>query len=192
MNAVRPARHILAWTSLHSLCMHLAPAVITSQLDPDIGAVVVAWDPTFSYSKLVYASACLRELHIPDALFVATNLDHADNIGNERRMPGTGGIVAAVETASGRRAVNVGKGGEWLFPFLLSAFADLQPGACCVVGDRLDTDIALGRQGGMLTVLPYATGGCEVLMAAHCGGCTAGSLYVWWTDAACRVAAAMA
>jgi len=33
---------------------------------------VVGWDPHFNYSKLVYASACLREL--PGCLFVATNL----------------------------------------------------------------------------------------------------------------------
>ncbi len=48
----------------------------------------------------MYASICLRE--IPGCLFVATNGDHADKIGsNGRMMPGTGGIVAAVEVASG-------------------------------------------------------------------------------------------
>ena len=30
------------------------------KVDPDIGAVVVGWDPRFDYSKLVYASICLR------------------------------------------------------------------------------------------------------------------------------------
>lgn len=32
------------------------------QVDESIGAVVVGWDPRFSYSRLVYASVCLREL----------------------------------------------------------------------------------------------------------------------------------
>ena len=51
-------------------------------LDPSIGAVVVGWDPGFSYSKLCYASVCLREL--PDGcLFVATNLDSADKSGEQ-------------------------------------------------------------------------------------------------------------
>jgi hypothetical protein len=49
--------------------------------------------------------------------------------------------------------VNVGKGGPWLLPFLCEQLA-LEPERCCIVGDRLDTDIALGKQGGMLTVLP--------------------------------------
>ena len=79
------------------------------QLDDRIGAVVVGWDPTFSYSTLLYAAACLREL--PGCLFVATNRDHADRVGGsnaQRMMPGTGCLVAALETASERRAVRGG------------------------------------------------------------------------------------
>jgi ribonucleotide monophosphatase NagD (HAD superfamily) len=54
--------------------------------------------------QLVYASACLREL--PGCLFVATNLDHADYIGNNRMMPGTGALVAALQVASGVQPVS--------------------------------------------------------------------------------------
>lgn len=68
-------------------------------------------------------------------------------------MPGTGCSIQAVETAAGRRAVNVGKGGDWLLPYLCSSHG-LRPEEACIVGDRLDTDIALGRTGGLLTVLP--------------------------------------
>jgi ribonucleotide monophosphatase NagD (HAD superfamily) len=49
--------------------------------------------------------------------------------------------------------VNVGKGGSWLFPYLLAKFK-LQPSHTAVVGDRLDTDIAMGKQGGLVTLLP--------------------------------------
>jgi hypothetical protein len=52
----------------------------------------------------VYASACLREL--PGCLFVATNMDHADVIGNNRMMPGTGALVAALQVASGMEPVS--------------------------------------------------------------------------------------
>lgn len=52
-----------------------------------------------------------------------------------------------------RLQVNVGKGGEWLLPFLCHAFS-LAPERTAVVGDRMDTDIALGQQGGLRTVLP--------------------------------------
>ncbi len=35
-------------------------AITGFEPDPEIGAVVVGWDPNFSYSRLVYASVCLR------------------------------------------------------------------------------------------------------------------------------------
>lgn len=108
-------------------------------------------DPNFSYSKVVYASVCLREL--PGCFLVATNMDCADNIGDGRMMPGTGGLVSALEVASGVKAVNVGKGGAWLLPFLCELY-DIQPSRTCIIGDRLDTDIALGKEGGLVTVLP--------------------------------------
>lgn len=43
--------------------------------------VGAGYDEQFTYEKLCYASACLRE--IPNCLFVATNLDNADHIGDE-------------------------------------------------------------------------------------------------------------
>ncbi|KIY95479.1 pyridoxal (pyridoxine, vitamin B6) phosphatase [Monoraphidium neglectum] len=110
-------------------------AMLRMEVDTGIGAVVVG----------------LREL--PGCFLVATNTDDFDYIGGGRTMPGTGCIVAAVETASGSKAVNVGKGGPWLFPFLCSSLG-LDPARTAVVGDRLDTDIALAREGGMLAILP--------------------------------------
>lgn len=68
--------------------------------------MVVGWDPHFSYSRLVYASIALRELPGPVPL-VATNTDCADHIGGGRMMPGTGGLAAALEVASGRKAVRI-------------------------------------------------------------------------------------
>eukprot|EP00878_Enallax_costatus_P045096 GHUV01053994.1.p1 GENE.GHUV01053994.1~~GHUV01053994.1.p1 ORF type:complete len:205 (+),score=63.30 GHUV01053994.1:536-1150(+) len=84
-------------------------SMLQLQLDERIGAVVLGWDPTFTYSKLVYASACLREL--PGCLFVATNMDHADCIGNGRMMPGTGTLVSALQVAADQQPVS-GKAGH--------------------------------------------------------------------------------
>lgn len=47
----------------------------------------------------------------------------------------------------------VGKGGSWLFPFLCQKY-NLDPSRTAIIGDRLDTDIALGKQGGLVTLLP--------------------------------------
>ncbi|KAL4450044.1 hypothetical protein ABPG77_010713 [Micractinium sp. CCAP 211/92] len=133
------------------------------RLDPEIGAVVVGWDPTFSYAKLCLASALLLEL--PGCQFVATNLDSADHMGNGRMMPGTGCIVRSIETATDRQAFNVGKGGPWLLPFLCEQYG-LRPDQALIVGDRLDTDVALGRAGGLKTALPLTGVTTEASLAA--------------------------
>ncbi|GLC44758.1 hypothetical protein PLESTF_001055400 [Pleodorina starrii] len=127
-------------------------AMAALEVDPAIGAVVVGWDPSFSYSRIVYASICLRELPGCD-LLVATNTDCADHMGGGRMMPGTGGLVRAVEVAAGVQAVNVAKGGDWLLPYLCRTYG-LDPARTAIIGDRLDTDIFLGRQGGLFTCLP--------------------------------------
>jgi len=138
-------------------------------LDPDVGAVVVGHDPTFSYRRLCLASMYVRELG-DGGEFVGTNPDHADRIGGGRWMPGTGGLLAAVELAAGRRATVVGKGGEWLLPFL-SRSLGLDPARTAMVGDRLDTDIALGAQGGLRTLLVLTGVSGEADVAACGAGC---------------------
>jgi phosphoglycolate phosphatase len=61
--------------------------------------------------------------------------------------------MSVSHAAASADQVNVGKGGSWLFPYLLAKF-QLQPSRTAVVGDRLDTDIAMGKQGGLVTLLP--------------------------------------
>ena len=43
---------------VHILSKQMLPC--PPQVDPGVGAVVVGWDPLFDYSRLVYASVCLR------------------------------------------------------------------------------------------------------------------------------------
>ena len=126
------------------------------ELDRGIGAVVAGVDDSFTYSKLCAASLCLQRQST--SVFVATNRDVGDRVGvgesdDGRQIPGAGPIIACLETASGRQAVNVGKGGKWLLPWLTKRFS-LESGRTVVVGDRLDTDIALGKDANMLTILP--------------------------------------
>ena len=63
--------------------------------------------------------------------------------------------------------MNVGKGGHWLFPFLLSKY-HLSPSEACIIGDRLDTDIAMGKEGKMVTILPLTgEGRLGVIMCTY-------------------------
>ena len=72
--------------------------------------------------------------------------------------PGTGAIVAAVEVASGRKAVSVGKPEPQLF---LTALDRLGGGRTLVVGDRLDSDIAAAKRAGLDAALVLSGGTSE-------------------------------
>jgi len=77
--------------------------------------------------------------------------------------PGTGSILAAVETASGKRAEIGGKPEHHLFEMAIetiraSKLADgvqeePQDGRLAMVGDRISSDIDGGRAAGLATVL---------------------------------------
>ena len=135
------------------------------ELDPSISAVVVGWSARqFSYSWIAYAAACLRE--IPGCELVVTNRDAADALPSGRLLPGTGAILAAVEAAAWggsshtkSRAVDAGKGGEWLLRDLLPrAVPRFDPSTAAMIGDRLDTDVAFAVQGGFRAAFLTLTG----------------------------------
>lgn len=112
-----------------------------------VAAVVVGLDRSFSYGMLAQAQAAIRE----GALFVATNRD-ATFPTPQGLVPGAGAIVAAVETAAETKPVVVGKPSRVLAD-TLAAVTGVPPSQTLFVGDRLSTDIALGRKTGMVTVL---------------------------------------
>jgi HAD superfamily hydrolase (TIGR01450 family) len=65
--------------------------------------------------------------------------------------PGTGAILAAVETAAGRAAIVVGKPEPYMFDIARPKLAGCQ--RVVVVGDSLIADIAGGKRAGYMTVL---------------------------------------
>ena len=124
------------------------------KLDPSMAAVVVGIDDQLTYATVAYAAALLNEP--PESsgqqrLFIATNRDSTLPTAG-RELPGAGMCVAAVEAASGRQAVNVGKPEPLMFQ-LASEELRLTASSCLMIGDRLDTDIEFGVRAGMDTVL---------------------------------------
>ncbi len=110
-------------------------------------AVVVGMDRGFSYRALAEAQAAV----LAGALFVATNQDATFPTATGL-LPGAGSIVAAVATAAGREPLVMGKPGLALAE-TLAGVTGVPPAQTLFVGDRLSTDIAMGRQAGMATVL---------------------------------------
>jgi HAD superfamily hydrolase (TIGR01450 family) len=78
--------------------------------------------------------------------------------------PGTGAVLAAVETAAGRLAdVVVGKPEPAMYE---SARATLGPGRVLAVGDRLDIDVAGARRAGLDSALVLSGGTSRAEAAA--------------------------
>ncbi|MBN1320962.1 MAG: HAD-IIA family hydrolase [Thermoleophilia bacterium] len=124
-----------------------APATDAATRAAPAAAVVVGMDRSFSYQAL----AAAQEAILGGALFVATNRDATFPTPNGV-APGAGSMVAAVATAAQREPVMMGKPGLALAE-TLAAVTGVAPAETVFVGDRLSTDIAMGREAGMVTVL---------------------------------------
>lgn len=118
-------------------------------LDPEVKAVVVGFDEHFSYMKL---NRAMQHLTDPGCLFVGTNTDTRLPLEGGKAVPGTGCVLRAVETAAQRQAQTVGKPNCFMFDCVASQFG-LDRSRCLMVGDRLDTDIMLGSNCGLKTLL---------------------------------------
>jgi 4-nitrophenyl phosphatase len=112
-------------------------------------AVVVSIDRDFHYDHL---SAALRGLSDESVTFVGTDPDMVIPAA-ERDVPGSGAVIHAVAGVTGRDPdVVLGKPSEYARDMILDRLG-VPAADCLVVGDRLDTDIALGAQSGMTTAL---------------------------------------
>ena len=109
-------------------------------------AVLVSGHRDFDYAEL---AAAKRALDAGAALFATSRDPTLPMPGGE--LPGTGAVLAAVETASGRRAEIGGKPERHLFELALAAIGDAERVA--MVGDRLSSDIAGGHAAGLETIL---------------------------------------
>lgn len=99
--------------------------------------------------------------------YVCTDPDAVVPTG-EGDIPGSGAVEAAVSRAAGRQPVVVGKPSEFAAEAVLDALGT-PPDETVFVGDRLDTDIALGESVGAKTavVLTGVTGEADLSASEH-------------------------
>ncbi|KAI9592208.1 4-nitrophenylphosphatase [Syncephalis fuscata] len=117
--------------------------------DPTVGAVLVGFDMQINYRKLAKAYVYLKSN--PDCLFLATNTDSTFPHLNGS-FPGTGTMVAAIKESTGREPRVLGKPTQTMLDCIVAKY-HLDRSKTCMVGDRLNTDIQFGIQGGMSTLL---------------------------------------
>jgi len=96
-------------------------------------------DPIINFYKMCYASALVQN----GAKLIATNCDA--NVQKEKfKMPVCGALVKAIEFASEQEAHVVGKPNADVIQIPKTTM-NLNPNECIMVGDRLDSDILLGK-----------------------------------------------
>lgn len=111
--------------------------------------VVVSWDRQVNWERLNQALQALRR----GAYFVATHPDVTCPMTGGEEALDAGGFIAMFEAASGRRVEAVaGKPSPLMLEVIMQRW-HLPPEKCLLVGDRLATDIQLGRSAGVTTCL---------------------------------------
>jgi len=114
--------------------------------DEDVPIVVASMDREVTYEKLKRASLLIRS----GARFIATNLDPT-NPSEEGLLPGTGTMIAALETASGVKATAIGKPQPIMYQLAMEQMG-APPQTTAAIGDRADTDILGGKRAGLTTI----------------------------------------
>lgn len=115
----------------------------------DADVAVVSIDREFDYDTL---TTVVRTIRAGDLPIVGTDPD-AVIPAADGDVPGSGAMIAAVAgTAERDPDAVLGKPHKLTRKLALERL-DCPPEHCLVVGDRLDTDIALGADAGMTTVL---------------------------------------
>lgn len=121
-------------------------ALLDGEAARSADAVVVSGHREFDYAELLTATFALRG----GASLFATSRDPTLPMPGGA-WPGTGATLAAVETASGKKAEIGGKPERHLFEQARALVGDAVRMA--MVGDRVASDIEGGRRAGLATIL---------------------------------------
>ncbi len=110
--------------------------------------VILGFDTTLTYEKLWKACDYIRD----GAAYIATHPDLNCPVGEGRYMPDAGAMIKFIEASTGKTPLVIGKPNLHMIDSLCSKY-EFERDKAAVVGDRLYTDIQLGINAGMITVL---------------------------------------
>jgi 4-nitrophenyl phosphatase len=121
--------------------------LVSLHLPPASDTVVVGLDLHLTYAKIAEAQRAI----LAGADFVCSNRDRAYPVEG-RLLPGAGTIVAAIEVATGAKALCIGKPEPFLFQEAIGR-AGKTDDRVVVVGDSTDYDIVAAHRVGATGVL---------------------------------------
>ena len=120
--------------------------LVSLDLPPVADTVVVGLDLHLTYAKIAEAQRAI----LAGAVFICSNRDRAYPVEG-RLLPGAGTIVAAIEVATGAKAVCIGKPEPFLFEEAIRRAG--KPDRVVVVGDSTDYDVVAAHRVGATGVL---------------------------------------
>merc|ERR1719460_191462 len=129
--------------------IELSPGMRLDQ-DPEVAAVIVGFDREVNYHKIQYATLCIRENE--NCEFIATNTDAVTHLTDAQEWAGNGSMVGAIRGSTQVEPTVVGKPSSFMLDDVAQRFG-LNKSEICMIGDRLDTDILFGQNGGLKTLL---------------------------------------
>ncbi len=122
--------------------------LVSLDLPPPADTVVVGLDLHLTYPKIAEAQRAI----LAGAEFVCSNRDRAYPVEG-RLLPGAGTIVAAIEVATGAKALCIGKPEPFLFQEAIRRAGADGRDRVVVVGDSTDYDIVAAHRVGATGVL---------------------------------------
>ncbi|GAA5928737.1 uncharacterized protein JCM15063_003954 [Sporobolomyces koalae] len=117
--------------------------------DREVGAVVCGLDMHINYKKIAKAHRYLKENE--GCLFIATNLDSTFPTHGSV-YPGAGSTIAPLMCCMGKDPLVIGKPEGAMLESIVQSHS-LDKSRTIMVGDRLDTDIKFGVDGGIDTLM---------------------------------------
>ncbi|ODV85742.1 hypothetical protein CANARDRAFT_27836 [[Candida] arabinofermentans NRRL YB-2248] len=126
------------------------PNSMIFNLDPDVGAVIAGLDLNMNYHKMSLTLQYL--LQKPELPFIATNID-STYPSKGLKLAGAGSVIESVAFAAGRQPMcSCGKPNPGMMDAIVAKHA-IDRSKTIMVGDRLNTDMKFGRDGGLDTLL---------------------------------------
>lgn len=144
----RGSAFVLGGTGLYQALNEVGYSL--TDYNPDY--VILGETESYSYDRIIRAS----QLIMAGVPFIATNPDPSGP-AESGIIPGCGAVAAMLEKATGYIAYYVGKPNPLIMRLALR-FLDEHSENAVMIGDRMDTDIKVGLESGMETIL--ALTGC--------------------------------
>ena len=128
----------------------LAADQINMTKDPlEAAYIVVGWDRNYTYEKINLAYQAWKN----GAKIIATNPDKTCPVENGD-IPDCAAMIGAIEGTTGEKIdAVIGKPSKYLADYVVNEILQLSPDQCYVIGDRLETDILMGNESGINTIL---------------------------------------